>query len=318
MPGEQTLGIFYQKTEDLRRIIESGETMNKKRIYPQWFLIVPLVLYIVFFLTPSLLGVGYSFTDWNARSVDGVNFVGLQNYIEVFTSDKDYITGIGHTLMFTIVSNIVKLIPALLLAIMLNEGMKGKNLYRTLLYLPSILPYVIIGLVFKSVLNYNNGLMNVMLETLHLGFLKQKWLSDLNMVWKSIFGVDAWRGIGYVMTIFIAGLSTIPKTYYEAAEIDGANFWQRLRFITLPMLSSAVMINLVFGITYGLKVFDIIYVLTNGGPGHATEVITTYSYQLYSSGQYGLSTALNTILLIITAVVGVLVVKKMSKQEVQQ
>lgn len=247
-----------------------------------------------------------------------VSFVGLRNYIEIFTSDKDYLSGIGHTLMFTIVSNIVKLIPALFLAIMLNEGLQGKGIYRTLLYLPSILPYVIIGILFTSILNYNNGLLNSVFEFLHLGFLKQKWLSDLNVVWKSIFGVDAWRGIGYVMTIFIAGLSTIPRSYYEAAQIDGANFWQRLRYVTLPMLSGSVMINLVFGITYGLKVFDIIYVLTNGGPGHATEVITTYSYQLYSSGHYGMSTALNTILLFITAVVGVWIVKSMSKQEVQQ
>lgn len=88
--------------------------------------------------------------------------------------------------------------------------------------------------------------------------------------------------------------------------------------MTLPMLSGAIMINLVFGLTYGLKVFDVVYVLTNGGPGHATEVVTTYSYQLYSSGQYGMSTALNTVLLVITAVIGVLVVKTMSRQEVQQ
>ena len=283
-----------------------------------WFVIVPIVLYAVFFLLPSVLGVGYSFTDWNSRSMGNVNFIGLDNYKEVFTSDKNYISGISHTLMFTLVSNVIKLIPALFLAILLNEGMKAKGLYRTLLYLPSILPFVIIGLTFKSILNYNNGLLNKILEMLQLGFLKQKWLSDLDVVWKSIFGVDAWRGIGYVMTIFIAGLSAIPKSYYEAAQIDGANFWQRLRHITLPMLSGSIMINLVFGITYGLKVFDIIYVLTNGGPGHATEVITTYSYQLYSSGQYGMSTALNTILLVITAVIGVFVVRNMSKQEVQQ
>ena len=108
------------------------------------------------------------------------------------------------------------------------------------------------------------------------------------------------------------------KYYYEAAEIDGANFWQRLRYVTLPMLTGSIMINLVFGITYGLKVFDIVYVLTNGGPGHATEVLTTYAFQLYSRGQYGMSSALNTILLIITAIIGVGIVKKMSKQEVQQ
>lgn len=292
--------------------------MNKKKVYPYWFLIIPLVLYGVFFLLPSILGVFYSFTDWNARSMGEVNFVGLKNYIEIFTSDKNYLSGIGHTLMFTIVSNIVKLIPALFLAIMLQEGLKGKNFYRTILYLPSILPFVIIGITFKSVLNYDNGLLNNFLEFVHLGFLKQKWLSDLNIVWGSVIGVDAWRGIGYVMTIFIAGLGAIPKTYYEAAQIDGANFWQRLKSITLPMLTGSIMINLVFGITYGLKVFDIIYVLTNGGPGHATEVMTTYSYQMYADGAYGMSTAFNTLLLILTAIAGIFVVRNMSKKEVQQ
>ncbi|QHQ62357.1 ABC transporter permease subunit [Anaerocolumna sedimenticola] len=299
--------------------MEKRVSSEQKNIYPQWFLIIPLVLYVCFYLLPSLLGIFYSFTDWSNRTLsNGVHFVGLQNYIDIFTSNKNYVLGISHTVVFTIISNIVKLIPALLLAIMLQEGLKGKGLYRTLLYLPSILPFVIIGLVFKSILNYNTGLLNAILDALHLGILKQKWLSDLSVVWKSIYGVDAWRGIGYVMTIFLAGLNTIPKSYYEAAQIDGANFWQRLVHITLPMLSGAIMINLVFGITYGLKVFDIIYVLTNGGPGHATEVLTTYSYQLYSSGQYGMSTALNAILLIITAVIGVLVVRVMSKKEVQQ
>ena len=292
--------------------------MNKKKVYPYWFLIIPLILYGVFFLLPSILGIFYSFTDWNARSMGEVSFVGLQNYIEIFTSDKNYLSGIGHTLMFTIVSNIVKLVPALFLAIMLQEGLKGKNFYRTILYLPSILPFVIIGITFKSVLNYDNGLLNGFLDMVHLGFLKQKWLSDLNVVWGSVIGVDAWRGIGYVMTIFVAGLGAIPKTYYEAAQIDGASFWQRLKSITLPMLTGSIMINLVFGITYGLKVFDIIYVLTNGGPGHATEVVTTYSYKLYADGAYGMSTAFNTVLLILTAIAGIFVVKMMSKKEVQQ
>ena len=292
--------------------------MNKKKVYPYWFLIIPLILYGVFFLLPSILGIFYSFTDWNARSMGEVSFVGLKNYIEIFTSDKNYLSGIGHTLMFTIVSNIVKLVPALFLAIMLQEGLKGKNFYRTILYLPSILPFVIIGITFKSVLNYDNGLLNGFLDMVHLGFLKQKWLSDLNVVWGSVIGVDAWRGIGYVMTIFVAGLGAIPKTYYEAAQIDGASFWQRLKSITLPMLTGSIMINLVFGITYGLKVFDIIYVLTNGGPGHATEVVTTYSYQLYADGAYGMSTAFKTVLLLLTALAGIFVVKMMSKKEVQQ
>ena len=289
--------------------------MNKKKVYPQWFLILPLMLYMVFFLLPSILGVFYSFTDWGRNTPKtGLHFVGLRNYVEIFTSNKNYTSGIWNTLKFTLVSNIVKIIPALFLAIILYEGMKGMGVYRTIFYLPSIIPFVIIGIVFTSVLNYKNGMLNGALELIGLGSLRQKWLSDLNVVWKSIYMVDAWRGLGYVMTIFMTGLSAIDKTYYEAAKVDGANFWQRLRHVTLPMMRGAIMINLVFGITYGLKVFDIVYVLTNGGPGHATEVMTTYSFQLYGSGSYGMATAFNSILLLITAIIGVLIVRVMSRK----
>lgn len=247
-----------------------------------------------------------------------INFIGFDNYIEIFTSNKNYAQGIINTLKFTVISNIIKITSALFLAVMLQKEIKGRNIYRSILYIPSILPFLIIGIIFKSILNYNNGLLNTVLDALHLGFLKQQWLSDLNVVWKAIYGVDAWRGIGYVMTIFLAGLNTIPNSYYEAAEIDGANFLQKLWHVTLPMMTGAITINLVFGITYGLKVFDIIYVLTNGGPGHATEVITTYSYTLFANGKYGMATALNTILFVITALIGIMIVKYMSKMEVQQ
>ena len=205
-----------------------------------------------------------------------------------------------------------------MIAIMLQEGLRGKGLYRTLLYLPSILPFVIIGLIFKSILNYNTGLLNTILDALHLGILKQKWLSDLGVVWKSIYGVDAWRGIGYVMTIFLAGLNTIPKSYYEAAEIDGANFWQRLRYVTLPMLTGSIMINLVFGITYGLKVFE--YRLRSYKRRSWTCNRGSYNLCIPALLQSRMEchSALNTILLIITAIIGVGIVKKMSKQEVQQ
>lgn len=290
--------------------------VKKRKIYPQWFLLLPLLLYVVFFLFPSLLGVFYSFTDWGRNTVrEGLHFVGLKNYIDIFTSNKNYAAGIFNTLKFTLISNVVKLIPALFIAILLYEGLKKTGIYRTIFYLPSIIPFVIIGILFRSIFNYNNGLLNAVLEGIGLGALKQKWLSDLGVVWKSIYGVDAWRGLGYVMTIFLAGLSAIDKSYYEAARVDGANFWQRLWHVTLPMMRGSIMINLVFGITYGLKVFDIIYVLTNGGPGHATEVMTTYTFQLYSSGQYGLSTAFNALLLLLTAIVGVIIVRTMSRNE---
>ncbi len=289
--------------------------MNKKKVYPQWFVILPLILYVVFFLMPSVLGVFYSFTDWGRNTVkNGLHFVGFQNYVEIFTSNKNYAAGIWNTAKFTVISNIVKIIPAFFLAIMLHGKLKGKGFYRTVMYLPSILPFVIIGLLFRSIFNYKTGLLNVALDAIGLGVLKQKWLSDLGVVWKSIYSVDAWRGIGYIMTIFLAGLNAIDSSFYEAADIDGASFWQKIRYVTLPMMRGSIMINLVFGITYGLKVFDIIYVLTNGGPGHATEVITTYTFQLYGTGNYGLSTALSSILLVATAIIGICIVKVMSRR----
>ena len=294
--------------------------MNKKRIYPQWFLILPLALYIIFFLLPSVMGVGYSFTDWNSRSVlNGTHFVGLQNFAEIFTSDKSYLSGIGNTLKFTIISNIVKLIPALLIAIMLQEGLKGKGLYRTLLYLPSILPFVIIGLVFKSILNYNNGLLNTLLDAFHLGIFKQKWLSDLAIVWKSIYGVDAWRGIGYVMTIFLAGLNTIPKSYYEAAQIDGANFWQRLRYVTLPMLMPTITICTFLTLTNGFKLFDQNFALTGGNPAKMSQLLALNIYDtMYgTTGWQGVGQAKAVIFFILVAVIALIQNKLTTSKDVQ-
>ena len=292
--------------------------MKMSKVYPIWFLIAPLALYIVFFLMPSALGLVYSFTDWNVRSIDQANFIGLDNFKAIFSDTQGYVTGILNTLRFTLVSNVIKLVAAFFLALLLHEKLKGKGFYRTVFYLPSILPFMIIGIIFTAIFDFKNGLLNVALDAAGLSFLKQKWLSDLNVVWGSIFLVDAWRGIGYVMTIFLAGLAAIPKTYYEAAQIDGVGFFGRLWYITLPMLSGSIMINLVFGITYGLKVFDIVYVLTNGGPGHATEVLTTYTYKMYATGYYGMSVAMNSILFMIALAIGLVVIKVMSRREVQQ
>lgn len=291
--------------------------MNKRRIYPRHFVWIPLLLYTIFIVVPSLLGIGLSFTDWNAYSNGTLHFVGMENYKEIFDTGSEYTAGILHTLVFTVITNIIKLVPALFLAILLTQPLRGRGIYRTILYLPSVLPFLIVGLIFTSILNYRNGLLNRGLSALGLGFLTQKWLGDLNVVWKSIYGVDAWRGIGYVMTIFMSGLVSIPNSYFEAAAIDGATFFQKLRYVIIPMLKGAIITNLVFGITYGLKVFDIVYVLTNGGPGHATEVAATYAYKLYSNGKYATSTAINTIIFLITAAVGICIVRVMSREEVQ-
>jgi raffinose/stachyose/melibiose transport system permease protein len=163
----------------------------------------------------------------------------------------------------------------------------------------------------------SNGLLNKLFGALGMGFLQKEWLGDPNVVWASVFIVDAWRGIGYVMTIFLAGLQAIPAEMYESADIDGAGFWQKLRNVTIPMIIPAISINLTFGLAYGLKVFDIIYVLTNGGPGRETEVLATSVFREFSAGNYGLSSALNTLLFVFMALLAFFIVNKMNKKVVE-
>lgn len=290
--------------------------MNQDKIYPLYFTYIALILYAVLFIAPGFLGIYYSFTDWNRYSSE-INFVGFDNYNTIFASNKNYLGYIMNTLKFTLISNIVKIIPALFLAILLNEGLKAKNVHRAILFFPSVLPYLVIGLIFRSMLHPTTGFVNEMLRKFGLDFMAQKWLVDPKWVWPSIYAVDAWRGIGYVMTIFLAGLQSIPNYYYEAADIDGATFMQKLRHITLPMLMPAININLIFGITYGLKVFDIIYVLTNGGPGRMTEVINTAVFKEFADGTYGVGTALSTLLFVFMAVIGLFIVRIMNRREVE-
>jgi raffinose/stachyose/melibiose transport system permease protein len=290
--------------------------VRESKMYPLWFVAPIMALYIVFFLLPGLSGIFYSFTDWNAFHEE-INFIGIQNYIQVFTSSNDYSRYIGNTIRFTIISNIVKIVPAFFLALMLNQGMRGRNVYRAILYFPSALPYLVIGLIFRSILHPGNGLLNKFLAFIGLGFLQQEWLANPDVVWGSIFAVDAWRGIGYVMTIFLAGLQAIPPEFYESANIDGAGFWQKTLHITIPMIIPSFSINLTFGLAYGLKVFDVIYVLTNGGPGRETEVLGTTVFREFSNGNYAISSTLNTLLFVFMAVLACFIVTRLNKKAVE-
>lgn len=289
--------------------------MNHNKIYPQYFTFIALGLYILLFIIPSVIGMYYSFTNWNRYSSE-IRFVGLENYKVIFSSGGNYLFYIYNTLRFTVISNIVKIIPALFLAILLSGNLRGENIHRAILFFPAILSYLVIGLIFRSMLHPQMGLVNNALRSLGLDFMTKSWLVDPKWVWPSIFTVDAWRGIGYVMTIFIAGLHSIPRYYYEAADIDGAGFFPKLIYITIPMLRPAIIINLVFGITYGLRVFDIIFVLTNGGPGRMTEVINTAVFKEFALGTYGVGTALSTILFIFMGFISVILVKLMSRREI--
>jgi raffinose/stachyose/melibiose transport system permease protein len=288
--------------------------MQLKSRYPQAFTWPALALYTTFFILPSLSGVVYAFTDWSSFSED-INFVGWRNFQKLFSADSNYFAYFWNTFVFTAVTIVLKTVFGLGLALLLDKGVKSfVSLYRALIYMPVVLPMLVVGLIFRSILHPSHGLLNVSLRAIGLNVLALRWLTDPHLALFSVMVIDTWKGVGYIMVILLAGLQTIPREYYEAAEVDGAGAWSRFWFVTLPLLMPAIMVVTVLNVLYGLRVFDIVYSTTNGGPGYASEVVMTGVFKTFSQGEYGLGTALSSVLFVILLVVGYGVIRLLERQ----
>jgi len=290
--------------------------MNKKKIYPIYFTFGALILYTVLYVIPGLIGIGYSFTNWSAYS-DKLEFVGLENFKMIFSADEDYIKIILNTFKFTLITTIMKTILGLALAVLLTKSIKFLNFHRGVMFMPSVLSTLIVGMIFKSILNPATGLLNSFLRSVGLDFLARKWLVSSELAFGSVMAVDIWKGTGYIMTIIIAGILSISSEYYEAASIDGANGWQKFRSVTLPLLLPTLITTTVLNVIYGIRVFDIIYALTNGGPGKTTtEVLYTAVFKKFGTGQYAAGTALSSVIFIFMVIIGVFMIRNLTKDEV--
>jgi raffinose/stachyose/melibiose transport system permease protein len=288
----------------------------KNKMYPFYFSLGALVLYSVFMVLPGLMGFYLSFTDWNRYSSE-INFVGLQNFALIF-SKQNYWHSITNTLLFTLVTIVLKTVVALLLALLLTRGLRRFfNFHRVIIYLPAILPMIVVGIVFRSILHPTTGALNEFLRAIGLDFMAQRWLTNPDIALYSVMLVDTWKGVGFIMVILIAGLQVIPTEYYEAAQIDGANAWDEFWKITLPLLIPTLTVTTVLNLLYGLKVFDIVWVLTNGGPGYATETVYTVVFKEFSKGRYGVSTALSTLLFVIMSICGYWLINAMHPKELE-
>lgn len=289
----------------------------KKNIYPLYFVYGALILYVVFIVLPGFMGIAYSFTDWNSYTTE-VNYVGLKNFETIFSSGQNYLDYIVNTLLFAAYTIILKTIIGLILALLLHYGVRRlANIYRVIMYLPVVLPMIVVGLVFRSILNPRTGLLNEFLRSVGLGVFALPWLVDPDIALLSIIGVDTWKGVGYIMVILIAGLQSIPQELYEAASIDGAAPFAKFRYITLPLMIPAMTVVTVLNLLYGLRVFDIVYVLTGGGPGYATDVVFTAVFDEFSKGRYGVGTALSSILFVVMTAASFFIVRRLTQEPVE-
>lgn len=290
--------------------------MNAKKVYPNYFWFVPLLIYTMIFIIPSILGLLYSFTNWTIYS-SSKTFCGLDNYKNLL-GDSLFRMGFRYTIIFTIFTTAAKAVIGFALALALNAKIPTKNALRTIYYLPAIFSSLIVGVVFRSILMPKTGLLNTFLGVLSPGLAANDWLGQPSTAMAAVIFVEIWRGAGYCMVLFLAGLQGISSEYYEAATIDGAGGWQKFKSITAPLMMPTLNTVISLSIIGGLKVFDIVIALTKGGPGLSTEVLSTTVYKYLGNGAMGTGSAANMCLTVFVVIVFAVVNYGLGRMEVDQ
>lgn len=288
-------------------------------MYPGYFLAGAVILYLILFVIPGVFGIVLSFSDWHvARDISTLKYVGIKNFARVFSADERYFKYLSNTIQFAIVTSIFKSLLAFLIALVLTSGqIKFSNFHRLAMFFPSIISVLITGLIFRSILHPGKGILNVFLSSVGLEILTRDWLNNVAIAFNSVMAVDIWRGVGYIMVVYIAGLISIPKSYFEAATVDGANYFQRLIVITIPLLKTTIIVTTIMNLIYGLRVFDIVYVLTKGGPGDVTDVMYTSVFREFGQGNFAMGSAISSVMFFILVITGSFSIKLMINSEVE-
>lgn len=287
---------------------------NKKTIL--FFILPALIIYIGIVIIPILNTVYYSFFKWNI--LDTQKFTGFNNFINLFTKDAIFIKSMKNTFLLMFWSLIIETPLAILLAIAISGNIKGKRYFKTVYFLPNILSSVAIGLLWSFIYNAEFGIINRLLKSIGLDSFTRLWLADEKTVMGAVIAVICWQFVGYHMIIYLAAIENIPQELKEAALIDGVNQAKMIRYITLPLIKPIVGIDTILMATGSLRFFDLIYVMTNGGPNHASEVIASYMYyKSFRDYQYGYGSAVSVVLLVLCLVVTFLLKKIFKSEEIQ-
>jgi raffinose/stachyose/melibiose transport system permease protein len=259
-----------------------------------------MALFAFVVLVPSARGVYYAFTDWDGLSPD-FDLIGLRNFTGML-DDPDALQGVWHTLVIAVAITVVQNGIGLLLALGVNSMIKSRNVLRVLLFAPAVITPIVTAYLWRNLLG-PDGAVNSLLGAAGLGSLRQDWLGDPDLALWMIVLVVVWQFAGYSMVIFLAGLQSIPREIYEAAAIDGSGPVRRFWSVVRPLLAPAITVNLMLSIIGGIKLFDQVYALTGGGPGHATDTISTLIYKdAFTLGEFGYSIALAVVLTVIVAI----------------
>jgi len=240
-----------------------------------YLIVLPaLTVFAIFKFWPMIWGIILSLYKWDGFTE--MNFIGIENYRYMITQDKIFPHVLKNTLFFAIGIIIGNVAISLLLALLVNRELKGSKIYRTIFFLPPIMSFVMVGLLFAWIYNPEFGLINTFLSSIGLGSFKQSWLGNPKTALPALMLVDVWKWSGWHMVVYLAGLQTIPQEIIDAAKVDGATGFTEFRFIIWPLLKPYTFLNIVLIAIGAFNTFDLVYVTTRGGPGYATHVMLTY------------------------------------------
>ena len=275
------------------------------------FILPALIIYLLFSITPFLYTIYYSFTDYTDMNPINLHFVGLKNYIKVLQTTV-MLAAIMNSVINAILVTGFQTLLGLPLAFVLNQKLKSRNLLRAVFFFPAVFSSLIIGYLWNFIMSSSDfGLINNILHQLGLGTLN--FFTSKNALY-SVILTQIWQWTGWAMVIFLANLQSISPDLYEAAEIDGANGLKKFMYVTLPLMCPSVKIVIVTGLIGGMKVFDIIYSMTSGGPGDATQTVMTVMMKKgISEGFYSTGSAFGVCFFIIVLAISAIVTKLMGK-----
>ena len=279
------------------------------------FLLPAAILFFAIIVIPVIMSVYYSLQDWDGMS--DMKFVGFDNYIQLFTSSTiNFPQSLLNAVLYMSASVFIQLPFSLLLALLLARGRRGSRMFLSAYFIPVLLSTVVIGQLWLKIYNPDYGLLNQGLSALGLESWAKAWLGDRGTALVAAFIPTMWQFTGYHMLLMYAGIQGVPNEIKEAALIDGASESQINRKIIIPMIKPVLRVCLIISVTGSLKIFDMVYILTGGGPAHATEVPSTLLYsRMFLRNQYGLGSAI-AVLLIALCMVLAIVIRKSFKTEV--
>lgn len=267
------------------------------------FLGPALLFFGLFVAYPMVKAFQLSFLDWDGLS-EGSTFVGLSNYVYIFTKDPVFWRAVTNTLIWVILSLIIPTSLGLALALAMNQELAGRNGFRTIFYLPAVLAPIAVATMWRWIYNPNFGVVNYVLKTIGLEGLVQAWLGNPSIALFSIFIASTWVVTGLDMVLFLAGLQNVPKELTEAATVDGAGRLQVFRNVTIPALQPTLVVVIALTIINSLKVFDLVVGMTGGGPAQSTQVLALWSYtQSFGNHNFGEGNAIAMVLFAITLLI---------------